>query len=54
MGRFEGFYTGGDATVDNGGFSGSEIFTQRRVKKERERAKAMQLEQWNNVLIERH
>lgn len=46
MGRFEGFYTGGEATVDDGGFSGSEVFAQRRLKKEREQAKVKQLEQW--------
>lgn len=50
MGRFEGFYTGEDATVDDGGFSGSEVFAQRRLKKEREQAKAKQLEQWENEL----
>lgn len=46
MGRFEGFYTGGEATVDTGGFSGSEVFAQRRIKKEREQAKIKQHEQW--------
>lgn len=46
MGRFEGFYTGGEAAVDDGGFSGSEVFAQRRLKKEREQAKVKQLEQW--------
>ncbi len=46
MGRFEGFYTEGEAAVDNGSFSGSEVFAQRRLKKEREQAKVKQLEQW--------
>jgi len=46
MGRFEGFYTGGEATADNGGFSGSEVFAQRRLKKEREQVKTKQREQW--------
>ena len=50
MGRFEGFYTGGDAAVDSGGFSSNDIFAQRRVKKEREQAKAIQLQQWKNEL----
>lgn len=44
MGRFEGFYTGGEAAVDDGGFSGSEVFAQRRLRKEREQAKIKQWE----------
>lgn len=46
MGRFEGFYTGEEANVNDGGFANSEVFAQRRKKKEREEAKIKQREQW--------
>lgn len=50
MGRFEGFYTGETPSDAPVGFADSDMFARRREKKERERAKADQLHQWETEL----
>lgn len=50
MGRFEGFYTGGEAAVDNGGFSRGDIFKKEKQKRDKEDARRAQLELWINEI----
>lgn len=50
MGLFEGFYTGEEANADNGNFLGSDTFAKRRLKREKEQAKAALLDKWKAEL----
>lgn len=50
MGRFQGFYTGGEVTEENKVYSDTEAFAKRRQKRENARVSTRQLNIWSSDL----
>lgn len=50
MGRFQGFYTGGEIAEENTSNSESEVFAKRRQKQENDRVSTRQLKIWQSDL----
>lgn len=50
MGRFQGFYTGGEVAEDNTSYSEAEVFSKRHQKQENGRVSSRQLKIWQGDL----